>query len=62
MLGQVKTVSLFLMILTVGIFGGCTIAEEDASGVGNRLQEGLQGRGKIVPNDPMNDSFGPEYQ
>lgn len=43
------------------LLGGCALAEQDAAGVGNQFQEGIQGRGRIVPNDPTADSFGSEY-
>lgn len=59
---RVKAVSIFLLFVAMAMFGGCTIAEQDATDVGNQLQDGLQGRGRIVPNDPMNDSFGADYQ
>jgi hypothetical protein len=54
-------VTLFFALLAAALFGGCTVAEQDAGAVGDQLERGLQGRGRIVPNDPTEDSFGPEY-
>ena len=51
----------FTMILLFSL-GGCSIAEQDANSVGQKFQEGIQGRGTVVPNNPTKDSFGPEYQ
>ena len=41
---------------------GCSIAEQDAGDIGDKLERGIKGEGRIVPNDPTADSFGPEYQ
>jgi hypothetical protein len=41
---------------------GCAVAETSAEEVGQQFTEGLQGRGRIVPNDPTSDEFGPLYQ
>ncbi|GAB4170536.1 MAG: hypothetical protein Fur0032_09440 [Terrimicrobiaceae bacterium] len=51
----------FCALVVAILLGGCTLVEQDAAGVGNQLQEGFQGRGRIVPNDPTADSFGSEY-
>jgi len=57
----VKT-ALILCYLCVGILlGGCTVAETSTDDVGRQLQQGLQGGGQLVPNDPTSDSFGSEY-
>lgn len=57
-----KGVFLFFgMVLLLGL-NACSVADESAAGVGQRFQNGLQGRGQIVPNDPTGDSFGPEYR
>jgi hypothetical protein len=44
------------------LLGACAVAEQDVSGVGTQFQDGLQGRGRIVPNDPTSDAFGSEYR
>lgn len=44
------------------LLGACSVAQQDAADVGQQFQDGIQGRGRIVPNDPTRDSFGPEYQ
>ncbi len=54
---------IFFSLLTVLLFvAGCAVAEQDASAVGQQFQQGLQGRGQIVPNDPTADSFGDEFR
>jgi hypothetical protein len=58
---RVRCVTLFFGLLAMALIGGCAVAEQDASEVGDQLQRGLQGQGRIVPNDPTTDSFGPEY-
>jgi len=55
-------VTLFFGFLLTFVLFGCSIAEQDATDVGNQFQQGLQGRGKIVPRDPLADSFGPDYR
>lgn len=58
-----KGVTLFsALVLLMLSLGACSIAEQDASAVGDRFQEGLSGRGQIVPNDPTSDSFGSDYR
>lgn len=59
---RVRCVTLFLGFLALGFFAGCTVAEQSMDGVGNQFQEGLQGRGSIVPNNPTSDSFGSDYR
>lgn len=41
---------------------GCAVSETSIDEVGTQFQEGLQGRGRIVPNNPTSDGFGQEYQ
>jgi hypothetical protein len=58
---SVRCVTLFFCVLAVAL-AGCTVAEQDASEVGETFERGIRGQGRIVPNDPTSDSFGPEYQ
>lgn len=44
------------------MLGACAIAEQDAAGVSQQFQDGLQGRGRIVPNNPSSDAFGDDYR
>jgi hypothetical protein len=44
------------------LLGGCAVSEQSAEDVGEQFQEGIQGRGKIVPNNTMSDDFGPDYR
>jgi hypothetical protein len=53
-------VTLLFCILAVAL-AGCTVAEQDAS-VGETFERGIKGKGRIVPNDPTSDSFGPEFR
>ncbi|MEX1117728.1 MAG: hypothetical protein WEB60_02945 [Terrimicrobiaceae bacterium] len=58
-----KTVSLLIVLVGACVLlGACAVAEQDATAVGNQFQDGLQGRGRIIQQDPTNDSFGPEYR
>ena len=57
----VRCVTLFFCLLAVAL-AGCTVAEQDASEVGDTMKRGITGRGRIVPNDPTSDSFGPEFR
>lgn len=61
MMPRVRNVTLFFGLIAAVVLGGCAVAEQDASAVGDQFQRGIQGQGKIVPNDPTTDPFGPEY-
>lgn len=54
--------TLFFGMLVATVLMGCTVAEQDASAVGNQFQRGVQGQGRIIPNDPTSDSFGSDYR
>ena len=62
MLPPMKGMLFCFTIIFLFFLGGCSIAEQDASAVGQKFQEGIQGRGTVVPNNPTKDSFGPEYR
>ncbi len=49
-------------VMSLLLVGGCSIAEQDAGDVGQKFQQGIQGQGRIVPNNPTSDSFGSDYQ
>ncbi len=57
-----KGVILIFGAVAVFLLASCSVAEQDASAVGQQFQNGIQGRGSIVPNNPTQDSFGPEYR
>jgi hypothetical protein len=62
-LRRMKGMKLFLgCVVTLVLLGACSVAQQDAADVGQQFQDGIQGRGRIIPNDPTRDSFGPEYQ
>jgi hypothetical protein len=52
---------LFLAVFALG-FSACAVSESSLEDVGTQFEQGLQGRGQIVPNDPTSDGFGPLYQ
>lgn len=58
----VKKFLLFLGLAALSALGACSVTEQSAEGVGRQFSEGIQGRGQIVPNNPTEDSFGPEYR
>ena len=60
-MSAVRCVTLFFGLLAVALLGGCAVAEQDAGAVGDQFQRGLQGKGRIVPNDPTSNSFGQEF-
>jgi len=62
MLPAMKGMFIFSAVILLLSLGACSVAEQDASAVGQKFQEGIQGRGSIVPNDPTQDSFGAEYR
>lgn len=53
--------TLFFGLLAMALIGGCAVAEQDAGQVGDQFQRGLQGQGRIIPNNPTTDSFGTDY-
>jgi len=57
-----KGVFFVLSLQILLLLGGCAVSEQSAEDVGAQFQEGIQGRGKIVPNAPMSDDFGPDYR
>ena len=61
MLG-VRCVTLFFCLLATIALTGCTVAEQDASDVGEKFQKGIRGQGTIVPNNSTSDAFGPDYR
>jgi hypothetical protein len=56
-----KGVIFFCIAGFLALLSGCAISEQSVEDVGSRFEQGLQGRGQIVPNDPLRDDFGPEY-
>jgi hypothetical protein len=59
---RVRCMTLFFSLLLAAIvLTGCSIAEQNATDVGESFQRGIKGEGRIVPNNPTSDAFGPEY-
>lgn len=57
-----KSVFFVLSLQILLLLGGCAISEKSAEDVGEQFQEGIQGRGKTVPNQTLSDDFGPDYR
>jgi len=58
----VKSFFVFSAIFLAVLLGGCAVAEQSVTDVGDQFQQGLQGRGRLVDMDTTQDSFGPEYR
>lgn len=56
-----KGVIFFCMTGLLALITGCAVSEQSVEDVGRQFEEGIQGRGQIVPNDPLRDDFGSEY-
>jgi hypothetical protein len=56
-----KGVIFFCVSGLLVLLSGCAITENSAEDVGEQFQRGIEGRGQIVPNNPLSDDFGPDY-
>ena len=56
-----KGVIFFCMMGMAVLLNGCAVSEQSVDDVGRQFERGIQGGGQIVPNDPLRDDFGPEY-
>ena len=59
---RMKGVFLFFSVVLIFTLSACSVADSSASGVGQQFQDGIRGKGQIVPNNPTRDSFGPDYR
>ncbi|MEO8207149.1 MAG: hypothetical protein ABI615_13290 [Chthoniobacterales bacterium] len=50
-----------LVLAVLAFLGGCAVTEQSTGDVGQQFQNGLTGRGQIVSDKPMNDSFGSDF-
>ncbi len=57
-----KGIFLFFTLVLLLTFGACSATEDGATAVGQKFQDGIQGRGQIVPDHATSDSFGPDYR
>ena len=57
-----KSVIFFLMILAPFFLTSCAVSEQSVGEVGEKFQEGIQGRGTIIPHSATTDTFGPEFR
>lgn len=57
-----KGAFLVLSLKIVLLLSGCAFTGTEMDDVGEKLEDGIQGRGKIVPNRVMSDDFGPDYR
>jgi len=62
MMRRMKMLVKVLLVASSLVLVGCAFTESSVEEVGGQFQEGLQGRGRIVPDDPTSDSFGPLYR
>lgn len=44
------------------IWSGCSVTDQGGTDVRDQFKRGVQGQGRIVPNDPTVDSFGTDYR
>jgi len=58
----VKVIRLLILLISSLGLAACAVTEGSLEDVGTQFEQGIQGRGQIVPNDPMSDGFGPIYQ
>ncbi|MCS7008550.1 MAG: hypothetical protein NZL93_01270 [Chthoniobacterales bacterium] len=57
--------SVTVIVIVVGVMfllGGCAWTEGAVDEVGEKIYEGFQGRGRIVPMETTRDGFGPFYE
>ncbi len=57
-----KGVIFFFSAVLIFTLNACSVADQGAADVGQQFQDGIRGKGQIVPNNPTRDSFGPEYR
>ena len=57
-----KSIFALCAILLTVIFGGCAVSERSVDEVGDQVQEGLKGNGRLIQMNTTQDSYGPEYQ
>ncbi len=55
---------LFLMTMLAAVVGlaGCAVFDDAGTDVGQTLEQGITGHGRVVSPDPMGDEFGAYYQ
>jgi hypothetical protein len=57
-----KSVIFFLMLLAPVFLTSCAVSEQSVGEVGEKFQEGIQGRGTIIPHSATTDTFGPDFR
>lgn len=58
-----KGIFFFFSTCLIVLLGACANTDtRPLEQVGSKLERGLRGQGQIVPNDPLQDSFGQEFQ
>jgi outer membrane biogenesis lipoprotein LolB len=50
----------FFLLLVPFFLTGCAITEQSVEDVSQQFQQGIQGQGKVISNNPASDSFGSE--
>ncbi|MEO6054438.1 MAG: hypothetical protein ABIP97_10525 [Chthoniobacterales bacterium] len=56
-----KILQAILALASLAFINGCAVAEQSTEDVGRQFQQGVTGKGKIVSDAPMSDSFGSDY-
>jgi hypothetical protein len=51
MVGYTPLLSVVCLAFFALIFGGCSVTEQTPNDVSQKFEEGIKGKGKIVPND-----------
>lgn len=57
-----KGILFFVTTCLAVLLSACANTERPIQQVGSKLERGLRGEGQIVPNNPLQDSFGQEFQ
>ena len=57
-----KSIFALRAIFFTVILGGCAVSEQSVGEVGDQVQQGLQGHGRLIEMDTTQDSYGPEYR
>ena len=57
-----KIFFLLTMMAAAVVLAGCAVFDDAGTDVGQSLEQGISGHGRVVSPDPMGDEFGAYYQ
>ena len=57
-----KSIFALCAIFFTVILGGCAVSESSVDQVGDQVQDGLKGKGRLIQMNTTQDSYGPEYR